>query len=122
LVSVGTVTAQLLYEIASPRYVNPDVVARFDSIQQEEDGPDRVRVFGVRGEPAPSELKVCINYVGGYRNSVSLLLTGLDIEEKAALAERTFWANIPGGRSSFSFAGTRLIRSDHADPARNEMG
>ncbi len=53
LVSVGTVTAQLLYEIAGPAYADPDVVARFDTIRVDRAGPDRVRMSGVRGEPAP---------------------------------------------------------------------
>ncbi|NIR39516.1 MAG: DUF1446 domain-containing protein, partial [Actinobacteria bacterium] len=58
LVSVGTVTAQLLYEIDGPRYRNPDVTARFDTIRLTQEGPDRVRVDGVRGEPPPDGLKV----------------------------------------------------------------
>ena len=49
LVSVGTVTAQLLYEVGGPRYHNPDVTARLDSIRLSQDGPDRVAVTGVRG-------------------------------------------------------------------------
>ncbi len=89
LVSVGTVTAQLLYEIDKPTYVNPDVVARFDTIQLEQIGPDRVRISGVRGESAPAHVKVCLNYLGGYRNEMTFVLTGLDIDEKAALVERT---------------------------------
>jgi len=120
LVSVGTVTAQLLYEIGSPRYLNPDVVARFDSIRLEQQGPDRVRVHGVRGEPAPASTKVCINYHGGFRNSTTFCLTGLDIEDKAALVERTFWSAFPGGRASFAKTSTQLVRSDHPDPATNE--
>ncbi|MEB3031863.1 acyclic terpene utilization AtuA family protein [Mycolicibacter sp. MYC340] len=120
LVSVGTVTAQLLYEIGGPHYANPDVVARFDTIRLAQAGPDRVSVTGVRGEPAPSSLKVCINYVGGFRNSITFLLTGLDIEEKAELAERTFFANIPGGRDSFESVTSRLVRTDHHDPSTNE--
>ena len=83
VVSIGTVTAQLLYEIAGPTYVNPDVVARFDTIALSDDGPDRVRISGVRGLPAPSRLKVAVNYVGGYRNSMTFVLTGLDREAKA---------------------------------------
>ncbi len=55
LVSVGTVTAQLLYEIGEPGYPNPDVVARFDSVRLTQEGPDRVRIDGVRGDPAPPE-------------------------------------------------------------------
>ncbi len=89
LVSVGTVTAQLLYEIDRPAYINPDAVARFDTIRLEQQAPDRVRISGVRGEPAPSTMKVCLNYLGGYRNQATFVLTGLDIDQKAALVERT---------------------------------
>jgi hypothetical protein len=89
LVSVGTVTAQLLYEIDRPAYINPDAVARFDTIRLEQQGPDRVRISGVRGEPAPATMKVCLNYLGGYRNQATFVLTGLDIDQKAALVERT---------------------------------
>ena len=120
LVSVGTVTAQLLYEIGGPRYANPDVVARFDTIRLTQEAPDRVLVAGVRGEPAPAEVKVSINYEGGYRNATTFRLTGLDIEDKAALAERTFWANLPGGRESIAQTSVQLVRSDHHDPATNE--
>jgi hypothetical protein len=87
LVSVGTVTAQLLYEIGGPLYPNPTSTARFDTIQVEQDGPDRVLVHGIKGEPPPPTTKVCINYFGGYKNSMTFMLTGLDIEEKAKLAE-----------------------------------
>ena len=100
-VSVGTVTAQLLYEISGPRYENPDVVARFDTIQLAQEGPDRVRVTGVKGEPAPSKTKVCINYKGGYKNECNLVLTGLDIEAKAILAKQSFWEEL-GGQEAFS--------------------
>lgn len=89
LVSVGTVTAQLLYEIDRPAYINPDAVARFDTIRLEQQAPDRVRISGVRGEPAPATMKVCLNYLGGYRNQATFVLTGLDIDQKAALVERT---------------------------------
>ena len=51
-VSIGTVTSQLLYEIGSERYANPDVVCRFDTIRLDDDGEDRVRISGTRGEPA----------------------------------------------------------------------
>ncbi len=120
LVSVGTVTAQLLYEIGSPEYMNPDVTARFDTIRLEQEGPDRVSVSDVRGQPPPPTTKVCMNFAGGLRMTFSLKLTGLDIEEKAALAERTIWSSVPGGREIFKETHTQLIRSDHADPATNE--
>ncbi|GHF37767.1 hypothetical protein FHX82_006347 [Amycolatopsis bartoniae] len=84
-VTVGTVTAQLLYEIAGPRYAGPDVTARFDTIGVEQDGPDRVRISGAKGEPPPPTLKVCLNSLGGFRNETTFVLTGLDIDAKAAL-------------------------------------
>ncbi|MFI6595637.1 acyclic terpene utilization AtuA family protein [Nonomuraea sp. NPDC050536] len=99
LVSIGTVTAQLLYEIGAPRYPGPDVVARFDTITLSDDGPDRVRISGVRGEAPPDTLKVAVNYLGGYRNTMTLVLTGLDVADKARVAEEAIWARVP--RDSF---------------------
>jgi hypothetical protein len=119
LVSVGTVTAQLLYEIAGPEYPNPDVTARFDTIQLSQEGPDRVRVHGVRGEPPPATTKVCINYLGGFRNSVTFVLAGLDIEAKARLAEETLW-KLVGGEEQFAETQVSLRRSDRPDPRSNE--
>ncbi|MDE3096256.1 MAG: DUF1446 domain-containing protein [Chloroflexota bacterium] len=119
LVSVGTVTAQLLYEIGDARYLNPDVVARFDTIHLEQRGADQVLVTGVRGEPAPDTTKVCINYLGGFRNTMTFVLTGLDIEEKAQLAEETLFAEL-GGKEQFDEVSVRLSRSDKPDPASNE--
>ena len=86
LVSVGTVTAQLVYEIAGPAYANPDVTARFDTISLRPVGPDRVALSGTRGEPAPRRLKVAVNLFAGFRNSMSLVLTGRDARAKADLA------------------------------------
>jgi hypothetical protein len=120
LVSIGTVTAQLLYEIEGPRYANPDVVARFDSIRLEDDGRDRVRISGARGEPAPADAKVCINYLGGYRNGMTFVLTGLDVEEKAALVRRSLFAAL-GGEERFASVDVRLVRTDHADAPCNEQ-
>lgn len=83
-VTLDTVTAQLVYEIQSTRYLGPDVTTRLDSIRLEQVGPDRVAVSGVKGEAPPDQLKVCVNELGGWRNQVELVLTGLHIEEKAA--------------------------------------
>ncbi|MCG8456423.1 MAG: DUF1446 domain-containing protein [Holophagales bacterium] len=110
-VSIGTVTAQLLYEIGGPRYASPDVIARFDTARLEQVGPDRVRVHGVRGGPPPPTTKVCLNYQGGYRNSVTFLLGGLDLEAKAKLAERTLWASL-GGRESFAESRVTLQKAE----------
>ncbi|MGV0990654.1 MAG: acyclic terpene utilization AtuA family protein [Mycobacterium sp.] len=84
-VSIGTVTAQLLYEITGARYANPDATARFDTITLSDDGPDRVRISGVRGEAPPPTLKVSLNSIGGFRNAATFVLTGLDIDAKATL-------------------------------------
>lgn len=121
LVSVGTVTAQLLYEIGGPRYLSPDVTARFDTIELGWQGPDRVLVSGVRGEPPPESAKVAFNYLGGYRNSVTFVLTGLDIDEKAALAEEALWQAV-GGRGQFAETDVQLLRADRPDPPSNEAG
>ncbi|MFI7632599.1 acyclic terpene utilization AtuA family protein [Nonomuraea sp. NPDC049400] len=109
LVSIGTVTAQLVYELGSPRYLGPDVVARFDTITLSDDGPDRVLVSGVRGEPPPDTLKVAVNYLAGYRNTMTLVLTGLDVEAKARTAEEALWARVP--RDSFDEVDVTLTDS-----------
>jgi hypothetical protein len=83
-VTVGTVTAQLLYEISGPRYAGPDVTTRFDTMTVEQEGVDRVRISGAKGEPPPPTLKVALNRLGGFRNETTFVLTGLDIEAKAA--------------------------------------
>ena len=86
VVNVETVTSQLLYEIGGPEYLGPDVTARFDTIEVEQVDRDRVRVFGVEGQAPPATLKVAMNELGGFRNSFTVALTGLDIDEKAAFA------------------------------------
>jgi hypothetical protein len=118
-VSIGTITAQLLYEIAGPEYVNPDAVARFDTIRLEVAGPDRVRVSGVRGEPPSGQLKLCINYAGGFRNSMTLLVTGLDVREKAALVERSLRARFTGPRAARELH-FQLDEAAWPDPGSNE--
>ena len=119
IVSVGTVTAQLLYEIRGPRYHTPDVVARFDSIEISQAGPDRVRISGVRGEPPTGAAKVCLNVLNGYRNSMTLILTGLDIEQKAMIIEKNLFESL-GGREQFAAVDVQLVRSEKEDPCTNE--
>lgn len=119
-VSVGTVTSQLLYEIGGPRYLGPDVTARFDSLRVEQVEPDRVRVSGTIGEPPPPTLKVAMNEHGGYRQDLGIALVGLDIEAKAALVDRAFWAACPYEPSDFDQVITRIERTDKVDPASNQ--
>ena len=120
-VSVGTVTAQLLYEIGRPEYPNTDVVARFDTIEVTQQGPDRVRISGTTGQPAPPDVKVCLNLLGGWRNAMTFVLTGLDIEEKAAVTLRSLERSLggPGAFGQFAEFDARLIRSDKPDATVN---
>ncbi|NJP75801.1 acyclic terpene utilization AtuA family protein [Streptomyces telluris] len=112
-VTVGTVTAQLLYETGGPRYLGPDVTARLDTVRLAQDGPDRVRISGVRGEAPPATLKVGLTRVGGWRNEVVFVLTGLDVEAKAALV-RAQMEDALGERPPAEVRWT-LARTDHAD-------
>lgn len=89
LVSVGTVTAQLLYEIGGPAYANPDAIAHFDTIELRQLAPDRVQISTVQGSPPPPMLKVSATYVGGLRNSMTIVMTGTDREAKANLILKT---------------------------------
>ncbi|MEU7603867.1 acyclic terpene utilization AtuA family protein [Streptomyces sp. NPDC040724] len=116
IVSVGTVTAQLLYETQGVRYLGPDVTARLDTVRLSEDGPDRVRVSGVLGEPPPSTLKVGVTRIGGWRNEVVFVLTGLDIEEKAALVRTQMSEALEG----VATADWTLARTDHEDAPTEE--
>ncbi|MGH9020547.1 MAG: acyclic terpene utilization AtuA family protein [Acidimicrobiales bacterium] len=119
-VSVGTVTSQLLYEIGGPAYLGPDVTTRFDTIELEQLGPDRVRVSGARGEAPPASLKVAMNELGGFRQDLTVALTGLDVDAKADLVESAFWRASPHSRDEFDSVVTHLARTDKADPATNE--
>ncbi|MEV4466314.1 acyclic terpene utilization AtuA family protein [Micromonospora echinofusca] len=114
-VTVETVTAQLLYEVGGPAYLGPDVVTRLDTVALAADGPDRVRVSGVRGTPPPGTLKVGVNNLGGFRNSMTFVLCGLDIPAKAALVRSQVEAAV--GTEGLEFT---LARTDHADAADTE--
>ena len=108
LISVGTVTAQLLYEIGGPLYLNPDVTCDFGSIHLDGDGPDRVIISGVKGLPAPPTTKVCINYDGGYRNRMTFVVSGLHQAEKAEWAESALFARL-GGKDRFDEVDVRFV-------------
>ncbi|MGW1724913.1 acyclic terpene utilization AtuA family protein [Streptomyces sp. NPDC002306] len=117
-VDVGTVTAQLLYETGPARYAGPDVTARLDTVRLTQDGPDRVRVEGVTGEAPPPTLKVGLNSLGGFRNEVVFVLTGLDIEAKAALVREQMadaFAKSPPAEIRWD-----LVRTDRPDADTEE--
>ena len=119
LISVGTVTAQLLYEIKAPAYYNPDVIAHFDTMKIEQTGDDRVRISDCRGSSPPPTHKVCINTLGAYKQSFETLLTGLDIEKKAEIYIDQIFHNL-GGQEQYDDVDIHLIRSDKDNPESNE--
>ncbi|WP_018801740.1 acyclic terpene utilization AtuA family protein [Salinispora arenicola] len=114
-VTVETVTAQLLYEVGGPAYLGPDVITHLDTVRLAPDGPDRVRVSGVRGTPPPETLKVGVNNLGGFRNSMTFVLCGLGIPAKAALVRRQLEETV--GKEGLEFV---LARTDHPDTADTE--
>ncbi|MEU1430513.1 acyclic terpene utilization AtuA family protein [Nocardia sp. NPDC005746] len=113
-VTVDTVKAQLMYEIQSARYAGPDVTTRLDSIQVSQEALDRVLISGVTGEAPPPQTKVSTNTIGGFRNEMQFILTGLDIEAKAALAQRQLesWLTVRPAELDWTLA--RLDRPDAA--------
>ncbi|MFD8065078.1 acyclic terpene utilization AtuA family protein [Streptomyces parvulus] len=115
-VDTGTVTAQLLYETGGARYAGPDVTARLDTVRLTQDGPDRVRVEGVRGEAPPPTLKVGRNRLGGFRNEVAFVLTGLDVEAKAALVR----AQLEPALGKAADVRWELVRTDRPDAPTQE--
>ena len=119
LVSTGTITAQLLYEISSPAYLNPDVIAHFDTLKIEQESENRVFISGCRGSSPTNSHKVCINLAGGYRNGMEFILTGLDIEEKAKTITDAIFNSV-GGKEQFDEVSMLLDRTDKKDPNSNE--
>ncbi|MFI1289028.1 acyclic terpene utilization AtuA family protein [Streptomyces sp. NPDC020792] len=120
VVDVGTVTAQLLYETGGARYAGPDVTTRLDTVRLGQDGPDRVRVEGVRGEPPPPTLKVGLNRLGGFRNEVAFVLTGLDIERKAELVRRQMRDALGAAGPAPAEVRWDLVRTDRPDAGTEE--
>ena len=135
-VTTETVTAQLLYEIQGPRYQGPDVTTRFDTIELAQEGPDRVRISRTKGEPPPVTTKVCLNHLGGFRNEMTFVLTGLDIERKARAVQEQLenalttrpreleWTLIgePRPDADSQGAASALLRCAVKDPDQNTAG
>ena len=123
LVSVHTVAEQIVYEIGPPAYMTPDVVARFDSVHLEQEGPDRVRVTGAVGEAAPEKLKVSLSYHAGWRAFGRLAVAGPETLAKANKVAEAFW-DAAGGRALYDEALHQFIgwNACHAPLAACEPG
>ncbi|MFC8075326.1 acyclic terpene utilization AtuA family protein [Streptomyces sp. NPDC057307] len=120
IVDIGTVTAQLLYETGGARYAGPDVTARLDTVRLTQDGPDRVRLAGVRGEAPPPTLKVGLNRLGGWRNEIVFVLTGLDIDAKARLVREQVADAFARADRAPKHVRWELARTDRADADTEE--
>ncbi len=94
-ITVASVAEQLLYEMGDPAaYITPDCVADFTSIRLEQEGPDRVRVFGIRGRPATDMLKVSVAYRHGWKAVGTLVYSWPDAYAKAREADRVLRARL----------------------------
>ncbi len=89
LVSVETVSEQLLYEIGDPKeYITPDCVADFTSIHLDQEGKDRVKVYGISGRPATEFYKVSMSYDDGFSAFSTLTYSAPDALKKAEAADK----------------------------------
>ena len=103
MVTVETVSEQLLYEMGDPAvYITPDVVADFSSIRLSQDGPDRVLVEGIRGRERPTHLKISATHLAGYKTVGQLTVSGPRAVEKAELAADMVWKRLE--RAGVTFA------------------
>ena len=95
MVTVDTVSEQLLYEMGNPEeYITPDVIADFSSIQLTQEGPDRVGVSGIEGKPRTPFLKVSASYLAGYKASGQITISGPRAVDKAELSAEIVWKRL----------------------------
>ncbi|HYH48654.1 MAG TPA: acyclic terpene utilization AtuA family protein [Acidimicrobiia bacterium] len=115
IVSVHSISEQLLYEMGAPQYLAPDCIARFDSIRLSQDGPDRVKVSGVVGEPPPEKLKVSVSFSHGYRAFGRLVVTGPDTLAKAEKVAQLVWESA-GGTDLYEDTATQFLAWNATHP------
>lgn len=95
MVTVDTVSEQLLYEMGDPgEYITPDVVADFTTIRLEQVGEDRVRVHGIEGRPKTPFLKISASHLAGYKTAGQITVSGPRAVDKAWLAAETVWKRL----------------------------
>lgn len=119
IVNIGTVTAQLMYEVNAPAYITPDVVVHLDTVQLEQEAADRVKVSGVKGSPATNSAKVTVNCMGGFQNSMTFYIAGLDIEKKVEILKEQFLQSI-GGEKAFQELDFQYFKTYKDNPRINE--
>ena len=121
LVSVDTVKEQLVYEMGSPYYISPDVIADFRTIKLEQAGEDRVKVYGIKGFPSTKFLKVSMAYRDGFKASGSVILSGNQAVEKAEVFKQLFWDRLKEYGYEFKKTNTEFIgyNACHRHLARN---
>jgi Acyclic terpene utilisation family protein AtuA len=118
-VTRDTVTAQLLYEIGEPVYLNPDVTTHLNTAELTDLGDDRVQIRAVRGSAPPITTKVAITGVGGWENSVILAMTGTDLDAKAALVEQSVDRYIEAVDGLDTIAIDRIGQAQHDPDSQN---
>jgi hypothetical protein len=116
MVTVGTVTAQLLYELGAPRYLNPDVTADFSTARLREVGPDRVEISETVGAPPPPTTKLGLGFLAGYRNRMTFVVPGTDVDAKVELLQ----AQLAPALRDVAEVRWTLHRTSSANPATNE--
>jgi hypothetical protein len=95
MVSEQTATEQILYEIGDPRaYISPDVIADFTSFSLEEEGENRVRISGVKGQMPTDSLKVSVNYDAGFKIFGMIVICGPDVLAKGQVFSEIFWNRV----------------------------
>ncbi len=108
-----TVTEQIVYEMGDPSsYITPDVVADFTTIRLADDGPDRVRVTGVKGGPRTPFLKASIAYADGWKATGTLTYAWPDAAAKAQAADRVLRERLDRLGLEFDAVRTELVGWD----------
>ncbi|NIR47397.1 DUF1446 domain-containing protein [candidate division KSB1 bacterium] len=118
MVTVDTVSEQIVYEMGDPKgYISPDVRVDFTTIQLERAGKDRVKVFGIKGAPNTDSYKVSISYRHGFKASGSLTISGPNAYEKAQKCAEIIWERLKRAGCSFEETSTEYVglNSSHGD-------
>ena len=129
LVTVDTVSEQLVYEMGDPsHYITPDCVVDFTSIRLEQNDVNRVRIFGINGEPATDSYKVSISYLAGYKATGDLTVSGPDALPKAKICAEALWGRLRRAGFEFEQTSTEFVGVDSchgeivaAPPVINEV-